>query len=78
MIDLILRFVGAIKMAKKKLDDKFICPACGKKTIQEVEYWANGDFLAVHSRKFESRGGSFGSYIIEVFTGCDKIGRLPR
>lgn len=61
----------------KKLDS-FICPRCGKQTIEAVQQWEH-DFLAIHEVrkvKVKSQGG-----IVEcaaLISACDAVGKLPR
>ncbi len=70
----------------KKIDDKFICPRCGKKTIEEVERLADGEFFAIHSRDYGllegrtvpceiiTRSCNRGSTVIlQKFTPCERL-----
>ena len=61
-----------------KQTDEFICPHCNRKTMQAVQRWENGDFIAVHSIRVETvKSAATGREVeCEVATMCGPHGRI--
>jgi len=64
-------------MAKKKANPR-ICPRCGFPTVQDVERFENGDFLAIHEfeRVFVNHVDAREWSYVRIAKACDQNGEL--